>query len=128
MRGGQVLQQFHFAIEMDKEGFVFVAPQDAVEKRAAGGAFLLQYPALAEAGVHEQAESERKVGLFGEIGDGLGLAVLLESEVGFGEIAEDVAVLVADGGEEIDGGDVEGDGRGLLADKRKSGQEKQQGD
>ena len=83
---------------------------------------------MAEAGIHEQPQGERKVGLFGEIGDGLGLAVLLESEVVFGEIVEDVAVFVTDGGEEIDSGDVHGDGRCLLAEKRKSSEENKQGD
>ena len=111
---GEVLEKFDFVIEMDEEGFVFVFAQDAIEERAAGGALLVEDAALAEAGVDEEAEGEREVGLFGEIGDGLGLAVLVESEVVFGEIADEVAVFVADGGEEIDGGDVEGDGRGLL--------------
>ena len=44
------------------------------------------------------------------------LAVLIEGEVVFGEIADGVAVFVSDGGDEIDGGDVEGDRRGLLAE------------
>jgi hypothetical protein len=111
---GEVLKEFDFVIEVDEEGFVFVFAQDAIEERAAGGAFLVEDAALAEAGVNEEAESEREIGLFGEIGDGLGLGVLFKSEVVFGEIADEVAVFVADGGEEIDGGDAEGDGRGLL--------------
>ena len=32
-------------------------------------------------------------------------------------------MFVADGGEEIDGGDIEGDGRGLLTGERKGGEE-----
>ena len=111
---GEVLEEFYFVIEVDEEGFVFVFAKDAVEERAAGGPLLVEEAALAEAGVHEEAEGEREVGLFGEIGDGLGLGVLFEDEVVFGEIVHEVAVLVADGGEEIDGGNVEGDG-GLLA-------------
>ena len=108
---------------MDEEGFVFVFAQDVIEERAAGGAFLVEDLALAEAGVDEKAKSEGEIGVFGEIGDGLGLAVLVESEVVLGEVADDVAVFVADGGEEIDGGDVDGDGRGLLAHKGKRGEE-----
>ena len=111
---------------MDEEGFVFVFAQDAIEERAAGGALLVEDAALAEAGVDEEAEGEREVGLFGEIGDGLGLAVLVESEVVFGEIADEVAVFVADGGEEIDGGDVEGDGRGLLGEEGEGGEEEKE--
>ena len=101
-------------IEMDEEGFVFVLAQDAIEERAAGGALLIEDATLAKAGVDEEAEGEREIGFLGEIGDGLGLGVLLEGEVVFGKIADKVAVFVSDGGDEIDGGDVESDGR-LLA-------------
>jgi len=97
--GGEVLHEFDLVIEMDEEGFVFVFAQDAIEESTAGGALLVENLALAEAGVHEQAQGEREVGLFGEIGDGLRFAVLLESEVVFGEVADDVAVFVANGGE-----------------------------
>jgi hypothetical protein len=109
-------------IEVDEEGFVFVFAEDMVEEGAAGGALLIEDAALAEAGINEEAEGEREIGLFGEIGDRLGLGVLFEGEVIFGEIADEVAVLVADGGEEIDGGNVYGDG-GLLAGKRKGDEE-----
>jgi len=124
--GGEVLEEFDFVIEMDEEGFVFVFAQDAIEERAAGGAFLIEDAALAEAGVDEKAEGEREIGFFGEIGDGLGFAVLVEGEVVFGEVADDVAVLVADSGEEVDGADVDGDRSGLLAGQRKSGEEKKE--
>ena len=99
----EVLEEFDLVVEMDEEGFVFVFAQDAIEERAAGGALLIEDAALAEAGVDEEPDGEREVGLFGEIGDGLGLAVLVESEVVFGEVTDEVAVFVADGGEEIDG-------------------------
>ena len=110
-------------IEVDEEGLVFVFAEDMVEERAAGGAFLVEDAALAEAGVDEEAEGEGETGFFGEVGDGLGLGVLFEGEVVFREIADDVAVFVADGGEEIDGGDVYGDG-GLLAGERWSDEKK----
>ena len=106
-------------IEVDEEGFVFVFAEDMVEEGAAGGAFLIEDVALAEAGVDEQAEGEWEIGFFGEIGDGLWLGVLFEGEVVFGEIADEVAVFVADGGEKIYGCDVYGDG-GLLAGERES--------
>ena len=121
--GGEVLEKLDFVVEMDEEGFVFVFAQDAMEERAAGGAFLIEDTALAKASVDQEAEGEREVGLFCEIGDGLGLAVLVESEVVFGEIVDEIAMFVADGGEEINGGDVEGDGRGLLAEEGKSGED-----
>jgi len=113
-------------VEVDEEGFVLVFAQDAIEERAAGGAFLIEDAALAEAGVDEEAEGEREIGVFCEIGDGLGLAVLLEGEVVFGEVADDVAMFVADGGEEVYGGDVDGDGRDLLGEERESGEEEKE--
>jgi hypothetical protein len=54
----------------------------------------------------------------------LRLAILFEGEVLFAEIADEIAVFVANGGEEIDGGNIESDGRGLLAEERKSDEEK----
>ena len=120
------MEEFDFVVEMDEERFVFVFAEDAIEERAAGGAFLIEDAALAEAGVDEKAEGEREIGFFGEIGDGLGFAVLVEGEVVFGEVADDVAVLVADSGEEVDGADVDGDRSGLLAGQRKSGEEKKE--
>ena len=125
-RSGEVLEEFDFVIEMDEEGLVFVFAEDVIEKRAAGGAFLIEDAALAEAGVHEEAEGEREIRFLGEIGDGLRLAVLIEGEVVFGEIADEVAVFVSDGGDVIDGGDVEGDRRGLLAEEGNGGEEKKQ--
>jgi hypothetical protein len=120
---GDVLEEFDFVIEVDEEGFVLVFAEDAIEEGAAGGAFLIEDAALAEAGVDEEAEGKREIRLFGEIGDGLGLGVLFEGEVVFGEIADEAAVFVADGGEEVDGGNVEGDRRGLPAGERRSGEE-----
>jgi len=93
-----------------------------VKEGAAGGTLLIENATLTEAGVDQEAEGEREVGLFGEIGEGLGLAILLETEIVFCEIADDVAVFVADGGEEIDGGDVDGNRRGLLGKEGKSGE------
>jgi len=107
-------------IEVNQEGFVLVFAQDVIEEGAAGGAFLIEEAALAETGVDEEAEGEREIGLFGEIGDGLGLVVLGEIEVVFGEGVDDAAVLVANGGEKIDGADVDGDGRSLLGEKGKT--------
>ncbi len=114
-RRSDILQQFDFTIEMDDESLVFVFAQDVIDKGATGGEFLIEDAALAHAGVDEEAESKRKIRFLGEIGDGLGLTVLLESEIILGKIADDAAVLVADGGEEIYGIDVNSDWGGLLA-------------
>ena len=99
----------------------------------AGREFFIENAALAHGSVDEEAKGEGKIGLLGEIGDGLGLAVLIEKEVVFREGVDQGAVFVVNGGEEIDGGDVDGDGRGLLGDERggekiKEGQEAKDAD
>jgi len=106
-------------IEMDDEGFVLIFAQKVIEEGTARGDFLIEDAALAAAGVHEEAEGERKIGFAGEVGDGLGFAVLVEGEIVLGEIVDEGAVFVADGGEEVYGADVDGDGS-LLRDERGS--------
>jgi hypothetical protein len=54
--GGEVLEKSDFEIEMDEESFIFVFAQHVIEEGAAGGAFLIEDSALAEAGVHEEAK------------------------------------------------------------------------
>ncbi len=116
--GGEILEEFDLAIEVDEEGLVLVFAQEVVEEHMAGGDFLRQEAALTAAGVDKQAEGEGQVRLTGEIGDGMGLGVLLEQEIVFGEVVDECAMFVADGGEEIDGGDVDGDWRSLPGDQR----------
>ena len=69
-RGGQVLQELDVPIEVNDEGLVLVGAHQVVEEAVAGGALLVQHAPLAHAGVHQQPERERKVGLFSEIADG----------------------------------------------------------
>ena len=125
--GSEVLKEFDFVVEMNDEGFVFIFAEKTIEKRAAGGKFLIEYAALTEAGVDQEAEGEGEIGFPGEIGDSLRFGVLGEDEVFFGEVVDEGAVLVADGGEEIDGIDVEGDGGGLLGGERKEIKEANKG-
>jgi len=113
---------------MDDEGFVLVFAQNVIEEGMAGREFLIEDAALAQAGVHEEAEGEREIGFLGKVGDGLWLVVLGEGEVVLGESVDEVSVLVADGGEEIYGADVDGDGCGLLAEEWKNGEEEQEGE
>jgi hypothetical protein len=121
--GSDVLIELDFMVEMNDEGFVFVFAQQVIEKRAAGREFLIEDTALTHAGVDEQAKGEWEIGLFGEIGDGLRMAVLGENKVVFGEVIDNFGVFVTDGGEEIDGVDFDSDGSGLLAAKRQIGRQ-----
>jgi hypothetical protein len=124
---GEVLQKFYFAIEVYDEGFVFVFAKDVVEERAASGEFLVKDATLAKAGVNEKAEGEGKIGFSGEIGDGLRLGVLFEEEVILNEGVDEGVVFIADGDEEIDSVDVDGDGSGLLAWRIRQVQEVEEG-
>lgn len=105
-------------IEVDDEGLVLVFPQNFVQKRSAGREFLLEDAPLTQGSVYEQTEGEGQIGLLGEISDGLRLAVLIQGKILFGEIVDQCAVFVVDRGQEIDGGDIDRELRGLLGDKR----------
>jgi hypothetical protein len=111
---------------MDHEGFVFVFAQDVIEERTAGGDFLAEDAALAETGVNQQTKGKREIGFLGEVGDGLRLAVLIQEEIVFGEIVDEIVVLIADGGEEIDGVNVDSDGSRLLREGRKRKEAKEE--
>ena len=56
-RGGEVLEEFDFVIEVNEERPILVFAQDTIEEGAAGGALLIENAALAEAGVDEEPES-----------------------------------------------------------------------
>ena len=64
-----------------------------VQEAIAGSAFLLQHAALAHAGVHQQTQGERQVGFRRSIRMVCGMAVLLQFEIVFGQVIDDLAVL-----------------------------------
>ena len=57
------MQEFHFAVEMDHEGFILVRAQHVVEEAVAGRALLVKNAPLAHAGIDQQAERQWKVGI-----------------------------------------------------------------
>jgi hypothetical protein len=61
---------------------------------------------------------ERKIRVSREIGYGLGMTVLLQNEVVFGQVVDEVGVFVANGGEHGDHSDLDREGRALLAHQR----------
>src|SRR5271157_535226 len=114
-RRSQVLQELDLPIEVDYEGLVLVVwAHEVVEEAVAGDALLLDQTALARAGVHQQSQGEGHVSHLGEIVDGLRLAVLLQFEVVFGQVVDDLPVLVEHRGENVDDLDVRGEGWRLL--------------
>src|SRR5581483_2783645 len=76
--GCKVLQQFHLMIKMDHKCRVFALVQHLVKKAVAGVALLLQHASLAQAGIHQQAQRERKIGLSGKVTNRLWVAIFLQ--------------------------------------------------
>ncbi len=121
VRRGQVLQQFHLAIEVNQEGLVLVA-QQAGEKAAAGVALIRQNAPLAHAGIHQQPQRQLQIGLARKICDCLRAPVFFQFEIVLTQIRYDLAFLVANGGEHIHHLDVHRDGGLILRGFVLSGQ------
>jgi hypothetical protein len=113
--GSEVLEEFDFAIEMHDEGLVFGLGQHVIQELLAGGALFVEDIALAQAGVDQQAESERQIFLLREVADGLRTAILCEGEVVFRQRVDDGAVLVPDGNRQGHDFDLHRHGGGHIA-------------
>ena len=117
---GDVLQQIGLPGKLHDEGLIAVRGpvQHIVQKGGTGSAFVVERVALAHAGVHQQTEGQRNVGIEIEVADRLGLAVDRQGEVVLGEVLDQGASLVAHDDGNIDQArvDVEGlrCGRGRL--------------
>jgi hypothetical protein len=109
----EVLQKLDFPVEVNQECYI-LRLQHFVQKAVAGGAFLVQNTPLAHARVHKQAEREREIRLSSKISDGSRTTIFLEGEVVLGQVADHLAVLVANRGQHVDRFDVDRN-RGCLA-------------
>jgi hypothetical protein len=58
-----VLAVFHVNVEVHHESPIFLWPQNLVQEFITGASLLVQNADLAAAGVHEQADGKRQVGL-----------------------------------------------------------------
>ena len=101
-RAGKILQKFYFEVKVNDKREVFLGPKDLAEELLAGVPLLRQDAAGAAAGVDQQPDGQRQVALLREVPDGLRTAVLVEMEVVFRQVADDLVLLVPHGGEEID--------------------------
>src|ERR1700723_624920 len=103
-RRSEILQQFHFVIEMNQESLIlFFFPQGVIHESGTRAAFLIEHAALAQAGIHEEADCERQIILPRKIGNRLRTPVFVQSKIVLGQIRDDLAVLVAhDGGNRDD--------------------------
>src|ERR1700722_18104329 len=91
---------------MDQERLILVFAEHLVEKLVAGVTLLLDHAAHAAAGVDDQTQRKGKIGFLREISNGLGMAVFFDAEIVLGEVADDDALLVADGGKDVNNADV----------------------
>ena len=80
----EVLQEFHFPVEVNHEGQIFVLAKKFIEEAVACAALLIEDAALAEAGVHQEAQPQRQVAFVREIVDGLGTPVFIQLKIVFG--------------------------------------------
>ncbi len=104
---------------MNEEGFVLGLHQHLIEKTAARVALRVEHVVLTATGIDEQTEGEREICLLRKIFDGLRTAVFLQREIVFREVADDLAMLVANGDGQRDHFDVNGDGgSGFLSPHR----------
>ena len=78
MRRSEILQELHFAVEVDDKGFIFVFSQHLSQKALTGASFLAEHAPLAHAGIHQQAERQWEIGFAGEVANSLGTAVFGE--------------------------------------------------
>src|ERR1700686_590093 len=124
----QILQQLHFTVKVNEEGFVLFLDKHLIEKTAARVSLRVEDVGLAAAGVDKQTQREWEIRFLRKIADSLRTAVFLKREIVFGEVADNLAMFVANGDGQRDYFDVDGDGgSGLLspdrrADSRKSDQ------
>src|SRR5271163_2887459 len=60
-RVGEVLKQLDFAIKIEYGGQVLVFAEQMIDEAVTGFAFLIEDTALAEAGIHEETETQRQI-------------------------------------------------------------------
>ena len=102
---GEILQQTGIDVEVDDEGFIFVG-QDLFQERATDFLLHVENSQLTAAGVDQDSERERQVGLGGKIFHGLRLAVFRDIKISFGKVRHECAVLVFDVKENLHDVDV----------------------
>ena len=92
---------------MNDECLVFGSSQHLIQETLAGRSLLIQNIPLTHAGIDKQAECEGKVGFLRKIANRLRATIFLEQEVVFGQIADDLTMLVPDSDRQSDHFDVD---------------------
>jgi len=86
---------------MDHEGEIFLT-EHLVQELIAGRALVIQNFTLAQTSIYKQAEGKRQIAFLRKITNGLGDRVGAESEIVLGKVVDDVVMLVANRGEDVD--------------------------
>src|SRR4029077_5581884 len=110
----QILQQLHFTVKVNEESLVLGLDEHLIEKTAARIPLRVEDIGLTAAGVNQQTQRERKIRFLRKIADSLRAAVFLKREIVFSEVADDLAMFVANGDGQRDYFDVDGDGGSAL--------------
>ena len=100
---GEVLRDFGRRVETDDERLVALRPDDLVQEL--DGRFLFELEAVTHrvAGINQQADAQRQVGLPAEGADALCRLVVVEHpKVALGKVFDEVTALVGDGEDHID--------------------------
>ena len=107
--------QFGRGVEADDHGFVLVGVDRAVDEL--DGGFLLELEAVADAvaGVDQDAQAQRQVAFRVELQDRLRLLALDHLEIVLGQVGDEAALLVGDGEQQVDAGDVDLNAGRLVA-------------
>ena len=112
-RRRQILQQLHFAIEVNQKGLIAILAQYVIHEGPAGAALPIQKPPLAHAGVHQQSQDQRQIGLLREIFYRLRMPILLQNKIILGQILDQFSVFVPHAGQHVYDAHVDGNRRGL---------------
>jgi hypothetical protein len=95
-RGSEILEQLHLSVKMNDECLVFGSSEHLIQETLARRSLLIQNIPLTHAGVDKQSKREGKVGFLRKIANRLRATIFLEEEIVFGQIADDLAMLVPD--------------------------------
>ena len=102
---------------MNHECPVLLFTQDLIQEGITGTAFLSENPPLAQACVYKQPYCQGKVAFPREISNRLRMAVFFQIEIVFGQVIDNLPLLVPDRREHVDHIDINRQGRTFLAPK-----------
>src|SRR6202140_844497 len=84
----QILQELHFTVKVNEEGFVLFLDEHLIEKTAARVSLRVEDIGLTAAGFDQHAQREREIRLLRKIADSLLTAVFLKREIVFSGVRD----------------------------------------